>query len=212
MDTINILIADEQNLTRQGIKHVLKDEKSMQVVGEVNSCKAAIEYLEQNANNISVIVMDLKFSKGCGKDVAKNFLKKYKHINILAFTNNLNEYSILSTIKTGALGYVLKDDSSELASAVKTVAKRNKYLSQGASVKMMNFILNEKKNKSPKLSNREHEVLTCIADGETNKEVGSVLSISSRTVETHRRNILKKLGVKNTVEMVRYAINHKLIA
>jgi len=116
-------------------------------------------------------------------------------------------------LKAGALGYVLKEaGTDELISAIKTVANGQKYYSNEVSVTMINSLMSDNKSKDSQLSERELEVLAHIATGKTNKKIGEKLCISGRTVETHRRNILEKLDVKNTAEMIRYAIENKIIA
>ena len=122
------------------------------------------------------------------------------------------ETYIMNMLKAGALGYILKETGvSELVSAIKTVADGQKYYSNEVSVTMINSLMSENKSASSELSEREIEVLGHIAKGFTNKEAGDKLCISGRTVETHRRNILSKLDMRNTAEMIRYAIENQLV-
>ena len=122
------------------------------------------------------------------------------------------ETFITSMMKAVATGYILKEaNTSELIMAINTVASGKKYYSNEVSVAMINSLMSKDNSKGNDLSEREVEVLKYIAAGDTNKEAGEKLFISPRTVETHRRNILSKLDVKNTAEMLKYAYQHQLI-
>jgi DNA-binding NarL/FixJ family response regulator len=125
---------------------------------------------------------------------------------------HIEETYISNMLKAGALGYILKESNkTDLIEAVKSVASGKKYYSNEVSVTLINSLMTGSQNKDKELSERELEVLTYIASGNTNNEIGEKLFISGRTVETHRRNILSKLDVKNTAEMIKYAIKNNLV-
>jgi DNA-binding NarL/FixJ family response regulator len=212
MDSTNLFVLDDLSLIRCGIRHQLKDEENIKVVGEASTYKEAIHFLNENEGLVDILIMDARFSQCCGLETMKKLLKNNLHLKILVFTDEQNKIDITAMLKAGALGYVLKEDSAELIDAINSIARGNNYYSYNISVKMVNLFLNKEKATVNKLSTRESEVLTRIATGETNKIVGANLNISYRTVETHRRNILGKLSVKNTAEMINYAFTHKLIA
>src|SRR5690606_32960147 len=130
---------------------------------------------------------------------------------VLALTMHTEGSYIENMLSAGALGYILKESGQEeLITAIKTVAEGKKYFSNEVSVTMINSLMNKPAEKEP-LSDREKDVLKLIAMGKTNKEAGEILYISTRTVETHRRNILGKLEIENTAEMIQYAIKNKII-
>ena len=212
MDSIKILVLDDLSLIRAGIKHQLKSETNIEIVGEASTCKEALHFLKENEHLVDVLVMDIKFVECCGIEASKDIMKENKDLKILVFTQEQDEIYITKMVKNGALGYVLKEDANELVPAINMIAKGNNYYSYNVSVKMVNLFLNKDKPKKTILSNRESEILSHIAYGETNKIVGKKLNISSRTVETHRRNIIGKLSVKNTAEMISYAFSNQLIA
>ncbi len=213
MKAIKLLLADDHQIIRDGIKLMLKKNASIDIVAEASNGKEVIKYLEKNARNIDVVLMDINMPEMNGIDATQIISERFDTIKILALTMHAEETYISNMLKAGSLGYVLKESgTNELISAIKTVAKGQKYYSNEVSVTMINSLMNQDNNKDSELSERELEVLAYIANGKTNKEVGKKLCISGRTVETHRRNIMAKLEFNNTAEMIRYAIENNIIA
>ncbi|MBL4668030.1 MAG: response regulator transcription factor [Flavobacteriales bacterium] len=211
--TIKLLLADDHLIIRDGIKLMLKKNSEFDIVAEASTGKEVIEYLANHPNTVDVVLMDINMPEMNGIEATQFITEHFKGINILALTMHIEEAYITSMLKAGALGYILKESgTNELISAIKSVASGQKYYSNDVSVTMINALMNDKKPESSVLSNRETEILGHIAMGSTNKEVGKMLFISGRTVETHRRNILGKLDLRNTAELIRYAIENKLIA
>ena len=213
MKTTRLLLADDHLIIRDGIKLMLKKNSELEIVGEASNGEEVIEFLRENFDAVDVILMDINMPTMNGIEATQVITKEFPHIKILALTMHAEETYITNMLKAGALGYILKESgSSELVAAINSVAGGEKYYSNDVSVTMINALMNDDKPKVSQLSSREEEVLSHIATGATNKEVGDMLCISGRTVETHRRNILGKLDVKNTAEMIRYAIENDLIA
>ncbi len=213
MSTIKLLLADDHLIIRDGIKLMLKKNPEFEIVAEASNGKEVINYLTNNSDSIDVVLMDINMPEMNGIDATEFIAENFKNVNVLALTMHAEETYITSMLKVGALGYILKESGTdELISAIKVVASGQKYYSNEVSVTMINSLMNGEKPKSSALSERETEVLGYIAGGSTNKEVGDILCISGRTVETHRRNILSKLEVRNTAEMIRYAIENNLVA
>jgi len=213
MEKIKVLLVDDHIIIRDGIKFMLRKEASIDVVAEANNGREAIAYLENNASDIDVVLLDINMPELNGIDAAEIITKRFKNIKILALTMHAEESYILSMLKAGSLGYILKESSKEsLVIAINTVAAGNKYYSNEVSVTMINSLMKEDKPKKTEISKREEEVLELIVKGLTNIEIATELNISNRTVETHRRNILHKLDVRNTAELVRYAMEHDLVA
>ena len=213
MEKIKLLIADDHLIIRDGIKLMLKKHPEFVIVAEANNGKEVINYLTNNPNSIDVILMDINMPEMNGIDATKVVVEQFMDVKILALTMHAEETYITNMLKAGALGYVLKEaGTDELMTAIKSVASGQKYYSNEVSVTMINSLMNGSKSKSFALSDREVEVLSYISGGFTNKEVGDKLFISGRTVETHRRNILAKLEVRNTAEMIRYAIENNIVA
>lgn len=213
MKTIKILLADDHILIRNGIKLLLKNDAKFEVVAEAANGLEAIDFLRKNPDLVDVVLMDINMGVMNGIEatqIVSDDLPRYK---ILALTMHIEETYISDMIKAGALGYILKDcNIEELGLAIKTVYSGKKYYSNEVSVVMINSLMNAGNNDEPSdLTTREIEVLSFVSGGLTNIEIGSLLNISRRTVETHRRNILGKLDVKNTAEMVRFAIQNNLV-
>jgi DNA-binding NarL/FixJ family response regulator len=212
MKTINLLLADDHTIIRDGIKLMLKKNPEFNIVAEANNGEEVISYLLAKPNTVDVVLMDINMPEMNGIEAAHYITKNIEGLNILALTMHAEETYITSMLKAGALGYILKESgTSELMSAIKSVASGQKYYSNEVSVTMINALMNEDKPRKSVLSKRESEVLGHIAMGTTNKQVGEILFISGRTVETHRRNILDKLDLKNTAELIRYAIENKVV-
>jgi DNA-binding NarL/FixJ family response regulator len=213
METIKLLIADNHLIIRDGIKLMLKKNLEFEIVAEASNGSEAIDFIASNPNAIDVILMDINMPVMNGIEATQFITDHYPNINVLALTMHAEEIYIVNTIKAGALGYILKESGiDELIAAIKSVAAGDKYYSNDVSVTMINLLMNGGNTKASELSERETEVLSYIAVGSTSKEVGVKLHISVRTVETHRRNILAKLELKNTAEIVRYAIEHNIEA
>jgi DNA-binding NarL/FixJ family response regulator len=213
METIKILLVDDHAIIRDGIKLMLKKSTQIEIIAEASNGNKAIDYLNTNPNTIDVVLMDINMPEMNGIEATQFITECYKDIKVLAITMHTEETYITNMLKAGALGYLLKESGTdELITAINTVASGQKYYSNEVSVTMINSLMSGKTPKSSSLSDRETEILSHIANGSTNKQVGELLSISGRTVETHRRNILSKLEIKNTAEMIRFAIENNLIA
>lgn len=216
MDVIRILLVDDHSIIRNGIKLMLKKNATIKIVAEANSGIEAIDFLEKNAQDIDVVLMDIDMPGLNGIDTTKVITKEYKNIKVLALSMHIEEKYITEMLGAGAIGYILKQASiEELNQAIETIAQGKKYYSNEVSTTMINALMhNGKANKKDTinvLSEREKEVLSLIALGETNKEVGEKLFISARTVESHRRKIMEKLEMKNTAELIRYAIENNMM-
>ena len=213
MKTIKLLLADDHLIIRDGIKLMLKKSPEFAIIAEASDGKEVLSYLKANPNKVDIVLMDINMPEMNGIEATQHITENFKNVKVLALTMHAEETYITSMLKAGALGYILKESgSNELITAIKSVAIGQKYYSNEVSVTMINSLMSNKNPKSAVLSDRETEVLTHIASGSTNKEVGEMLSISGRTVETHRRNILAKLEVRNTAEMIRYALKNNLVA
>lgn len=213
MKKIKTFLVDDHKIVRDGLKFILNSDKNIEVVGEASDGADAIKFLEKN-NAIDVLLMDINMPNLNGIDATEIIKKLHKKISILALTMHSEESYIINMIKAGATGYVLKDsNSNKLIDAVKTVAKGDNYYSSDVSSTIVNYFMN--KNYSPsdsyELSNREIEIINHVVNGKSNKETGAKMDISPRTVETHRRNILKKLGLKNTAELINYAVKNNIL-
>lgn len=212
MKKINVILVDDHKLIRDGLKSIINTTKNITVVNDFSSGTHAIQYLEKEANSIDVVLMDITMPELDGVDATEIIKKLHPKINVIALTMHSEEAYIIKMIRAGALGYVLKDTSKEtLITAIETVAKNEKYYCQEVSMKLITIFLDDKKINNPDLSERELEIIKQIVKGITTKEIAKINDLSERTIETHRRNIMRKLNVKNTAELIGYAYKNGLI-
>ena len=213
MDKIKILIVEDHQIFRLGIKTLLSKQGRFDIVGEAEDGLEACQKAKKTKPDI--ILLDIHLPKKNGIEVAKDILSEEPNTKILILSIDKEEDSINKILKAGALGYVLKNASSaELINAIKVLAKGNSYFSKEVSSIILSQITKPRKEKfiiqsSIKLSKREMEILEFIASELTNKEIANKLFISPRTVDTHRRNLLQKLKVKNTAGLVKYYMKMK---
>lgn len=210
MKKIKILIADDHKMFREGLTELLNKEHDLEVIGDTES-KAEIHELMQHLQ-VDVILMDVDMGDFNGIDLTMEIKTNYPDINILAVSMHGDKSYIVKMLEAGAKGYILKNaGKQEMVNAIHTVANGNTYFSNQVSAKLIEHITDPRasiKNKTQDtpLTDREIEVLKLIADEYSNAEIAEKLFISIRTVDTHRRNLLDKLAVKNTAGLVKYAI------
>ncbi len=211
---IKLLIVDDHQIVRDGVKALLKSSKDIDVIGEASHGLEALEFLKKSKGEVDVIIMDITMPVMDGVTATKQILKEFPLIKILALSMHDDESHIITMLKQGALGYVLKTTGkSELEHAIARVSEGQSYFSKQTSSKILDYISSGgKRNQKSvtKLTEREKEVLLLIADELTNAEIAEKLFVSHRTVDTHRRNLLQKLNAKNTAGLVKYALQNEL--
>ncbi|GAB5552192.1 MAG: response regulator transcription factor [Saprospiraceae bacterium] len=204
---IRIIIADDHTMFRQGLISLLKEEKAVEVVGEAANGKEVMTLLERQSADL--LLLDIEMPEMDGFDVLRA-LRIYPNIKVLVLTMHTSAEYVKNLIKAGADGYLQKDaEKSTLMEAIsKTTIEGSYYTSEIATL-----LLNDLKNKSSSasISPREKEVIQLIVDGNTTKEIANKLFLSKHTVESHRQNILLKLQLKNSPELVKYAIQNGLV-
>ena len=210
MKEIKLIIADDHELFRNGLAELLRKHDEIKIVKSVAD---GLEFMEliNTQFEADIVLLDITMPNMDGFQV----LKELKNLNstikpIVISMHNDGNY-IAKCAKMGAYGYLLKNtDEAELILAIRSVNKGKKYFSAEISEKMINFMSTQSISENV-LSNKENEVLGLIAKGLTTKEIAEKLFVSSRTIETHRANILKKLEVKNTAELIKKAAKMNLI-
>jgi DNA-binding NarL/FixJ family response regulator len=212
---IDILLVDDHKIVRDGIKALLFTNGLINIVGECEDGNQVLEFLENN--RVDIILMDINMQDINGIDCTKMVIDKHPTIKVIALTMHIEEGYISKILKSGASGYILKNTGkAELIDAIKKVNNGENYFSKEVSNVMMNKYMKKsgvRKSSSSlasvdDLTKREVEILGLIAEEMTNNEIGEKLFISPRTVDTHRRNLLQKLGVKNTAGLVKFAIQN----
>lgn len=200
---ITVLIADDHKLFRQGMAAMLGEAKSIKVIGEAADGFEALELLAELQPN--VLLLDIEMPKIDGFEVLKKVKKSSLNTKVLALTMHSSAEFIKNIVKAGAAGYLKKDSDKELLlNAIHEVHnKGNYYPSETAHLVLQSL---QERNKGELISPREKEVVTLIAEGMTTKEIAEKLFLSKHTIESHRQNILLKLDIKNSAELVKYAI------
>ena len=204
---INVIIADDHAIIRDGLKAMLAGAAGIEIVGCAGNGKQAIDMLE--GSGADVILMDISMPLMNGIEATKIITEKYPAVKVIALTIHEQIDQVRYMLNAGVHGYVLKDAAKEeLIQAILAVSKGKKYYSEKIMEKLSS--LNTSGNK-PLLTEREKEILKLIAEEYTNQQIADKLFLSVRTVDTHRRNLFQKLGVKNTAGLVKYAYTLGLV-
>ena len=212
-DMIRVLIVDDHRIVIDGLKLLLQQVGNVVVVATVSDGLEALQVLEQE--NIDVVLLDINMPKLNGIETSKRIKEKYQDTDVIALTMIQEASMIRKMLKAGAAGYLMKNvGKEELIKAIYSVHEGNNYYASEVSDIIFQDLQGEqKKSKSlyPQLSRREKQILKMILDELTTGEIAEKLHISFGTVETHRRNIMNKLGARNTAGMVRIALENRLL-
>ncbi len=209
-----VIAYDKRPIFLEGLKSTINQFPDFKLIETFTDFDDLVDYL--NKNNANIIITDLEIKRS-GPDAIKFLHNKYPDIKILVLTDVLKEIEIFSSLKAGAIGYIDKTttDAQELHRALKAVVNSEEYFSEPvANLIIQNYVKNirqgeEISEKKPRnLTRREIQILKLISEGLTNKQIADGLFISVRTVETHKNNIMQKLGLKNTAELIKFAIKH----
>jgi DNA-binding NarL/FixJ family response regulator len=212
---IKVLLVDDHKIVRDGIKVLLQDESDIEVIGEAENGKHALEVLNEITPDLLIVDINMPVMNGieCAREVVKHF----PQVKILALTMLNEQEHIKNMVAAGAGGYILKNSGKEeLIDAIKTVTSGENYFSDEVkNIIMMNIV--KRKTMGSKiegepipLTNREKDVLKYIVQEFTNQEIAEKLFISVRTVDAHRRNLLEKTGARNTAGLVKFALENNI--
>lgn len=204
---IKVFIVDDHYMVIEGIRSLLQNEKSIEWMGHAGNAASCLAFLQQQKPD--VILMDINLPDKSGIDLCKEVKEKYPAIYVLGLSTFNQQSFIEKMINNGASGYVIKNATTqELMEAIDTSAKGKQYLSFDAAVALRKP---DSENTIPVITRREKEVLELIAEGMTNNDIAHKLFISSTTVDTHRKNLLIKLGAKNTASLIRIATQLQIV-
>lgn len=216
MKQIKVLLVDDHTILRKGLVSLLEDENDISVIGEAEDGIEATRKVREL--HPDVVVMDIGMPSLNGLEALKILRKEIPHIKILLLTMHANEEYILEALKSGACGYLLKKSApNELTSAIRIAYSGETYLSPSIASTVINrFVIESSKGMSKgdissKPTAREREIIQLIAEGKSNKEIADKLIISLKTVKNHRSNLMEKLGLHNTAEITRYAIQNNIL-
>jgi two-component system response regulator NreC len=212
---VKLLLVDDHPIVRSGLRMLFLSEPGMQIVGEASSGQEAVEAVSRLQPD--VVIMDVSMPGMNGIEATRRIKAAHPHTAVLALTMYEDEQYFFEMLNAGASGYIPKRAApDDLVSAIKVVAEGNVFL-YSTLARFLIRDMAEREAVEPEegdevLTVREREVLTCIAEGMTNREIAEALVISIKTVERHRENIMAKLDMHNRVELVKYAIKKGLIA
>lgn len=210
MNEIKLIIADDHELFRNGLAELLRKHDDIKIVKSVGDGLEFMELLNKQFE-ADIVLLDITMPNMDGFQVLKGLKSSNSDIKPIVISMHNDGNYIAKCAKMGAYGYLLKNtDEAELILAIRSVSSGKKYFSAEISEKMINFMSTQSISEDI-LSNKETEVLGLISKGLTTKEIAEKLFVSSRTIETHRANILKKLEVKNTAELIKKAAKMNLI-
>ncbi|MFL9832054.1 response regulator transcription factor [Flavobacterium sp. ST-87] len=217
-DTIRVVLADDHFFVRDGIKSLLESEKNIEVVGEATDGSEALEVV--TATKPDLLIVDIRMPHHTGIEVVEKLRNQNNTVKIIVLSMHESEEYVLKSIKAGADGYLLKGSSKEeFMKALHAVANGGKYFTGDISSILINQLTSAASTLEPKpvlaedltITKREKEILTLLLSGKGNKEIAEALEISKRTAEVHRFNLMKKLKVKNLMELSNKATEYSLI-
>jgi DNA-binding NarL/FixJ family response regulator len=215
MEKIKLITVDDHKIVRDGLRAMLLGNREVEIIAEAATANAGLEILKNQLPDI--FVLDIKLGGATsGIDLAKIIRQTYPKLKILMLTANVDENYIIASLKAGARGFLSKDCSKEeFIRAILKVYRGEVYFGENISQAVIQSYVRQIQENigdiDKPLSDRELEIAKLLCEGLTTKQIGDELCISSRTVESHKTNILEKLGLQNTVELVKFAIKHKII-
>jgi len=215
MDKIKIILADDHHILLDGLKAMLQKQKDMEIVGAFSNGLQVFEALPDLSANIALV--DINMPEMNGLELTKKIKEHYPTISVITMSMYDDASHIMEMVDAGISGYLLKNvNDKELVEAIRTVAQGKMYFCSEVSETITTFALNqqrrsEKAAETPRLTDRELEILKLISQEYSNAQIASKLFISERTVETHRKNMLRKTNNKTIVGLLKYALEQQII-
>ncbi|NEU69425.1 response regulator transcription factor [Spirosoma agri] len=212
------MLVDDHSIVRDGIRLLLEQAEGLEIIDEANDGEEALEKLKSHQPDL--VLMDISLPGMSGIQTTQVVSRLYKNVRVLMLSMHNNEDYILRSVEAGAYGYILKDSSSdEMIKAIRMIALGEKYYSSPvASIILSGYMQQLKKGSKQsrevqpsRLSNKEKEILQFLVDGMSSREIAERLQLSVRTVDNHRANMMRRLQVRNAAELVRIAVEEKLI-
>jgi DNA-binding NarL/FixJ family response regulator len=206
---INIVLVDDHQILRDGLKSLIEQKSNLHIIGEAADGRSAIKLCAKLLPD--VVITDVAMAGLNGIEAARQIHKNHPNIKIIGLSMHANKKFIQGMFKAGGYAYLLKDgDTDELITAITTVMQNKKYLSKNLNQNYLKFLHESNLVQEKKISSRETEVLQLLAEGKTSKEIGDLLFLSSKTVDVHRNNLMKKLDLHTIPELTKYAIREGL--
>lgn len=211
--SIRIILAEDHKITREGLTNMLNDQRDMEVVGEAENGREAVRLTQELSPDL--VIMDVTMPDLNGIDATRIITSGSSNTKVIALSMYSDKQFVQGMIKAGASGYLLKDCAfGELVNAIRAITDGNTYLSPGiAGIIVQDYLKklsSDRSSATSALTNREREVLQLIAEGKGTRAIASDLNVSVKTIETHRRQIMEKLGIFSVAELTKYAIREGL--
>jgi DNA-binding NarL/FixJ family response regulator len=209
---IRILLADDHTLVREGLRMVLEAQPDLEVVSEAGDGAEAVQIALRN--DVDLAVLDVAMPKMTGLQAARELQARRPDVKVLMLSMHDSEQYFFEALKVGASGYVLKSGANrDLVEACRAAMRGQPFLYPAAVTALIRDYLDGRSDALPEdlLTPRERDVVKLIAEGHTSEEIASILVIARKTVDRHRANVLEKLGMRNRVELTRYAIRRGLV-
>jgi DNA-binding NarL/FixJ family response regulator len=210
MSIARVLLVEDHVVVRQGIKALFSDEPDLEIVGEADDGRAALQSVSELEPD--VVLMDISMPGLNGIEATRQIRHNYPEVKVVVLSMHSNEEYVFQVLRAGASGYVLKQsDSSEVLTAIRAALAGGSFLSPPISRTVIDDYVRRAEARGGDddlelLTSREREVLQLLAEGLSNREIAEQLNISIKTVETHRSNMMNKLGVSSKTELVKYAL------
>jgi DNA-binding NarL/FixJ family response regulator len=209
-DDVKVLIADDHGIVRSGLRMLLERQDDIEVIGEAADGAEARDMAIRERPDLAIL--DVKMPKLTGLQATREIREQAPDVSVLILSMYDDERYLFEALKAGASGYVLKAQADvELLQAVRAVQRGEPFLTPEAQRALIKDVLGESAGRTDELTPREQEVVKLVAEAHTNKEIAEILHLSEKTVENHRSNAMRKLGMRDRVELVRYAIRRGLI-
>ena len=216
MNSLRILIADDHDLMRRGLKSLLESHPGWTICAEAQTGREAVEKAKQLRPEIAVL--DITMPELNGIEAARKIQKASPNTEILILSVHYSDQLVRDVVGAGVRGYIVKSDSDrDLVAAVEALAKHRPFFTPLATEAMLTGLnsassgLEKPEPTEDRITSREREILQLLSEGKSSKEVASVLDLSVKTAETHRSNIMRKLKIHNVTELVRYAVRNRII-
>jgi DNA-binding NarL/FixJ family response regulator len=209
-DTLRVLIADDHGIVRSGLRMLLEQQPDIDVIAECADGAEARDLAIRERPDLAIL--DVKMPKLTGLQATREIREHAPDVSVLILSMYDDERYLFEALKAGASGYVLKAQADvDLLEAVRAVERGEPFLTPEAQRALIKDVLGQGVGRTDELTPREEEVVKLVAEAHTNKEIAEILHLSEKTVENHRSNAMRKLGMRDRVELVRYAIRRGLV-
>ncbi|MEJ2006351.1 MAG: response regulator transcription factor [Cyclobacteriaceae bacterium] len=208
---IRLILADDHQVVIDGLRSILDMQEDIEVVDTFLNGREVVDFLKQN-QDVDVVMLDINMPEMNGIETTRYIRNEFPDLQVLILSMHDTPEFIRNVINAGASGYVLKNaDKQTLLEAIRKVASGKNFFSDDVVRNIMDSYKDSDKPRSVEITDREREILKLIAEGLTTNEIADKLFISVHTVNTHRKNLLSKLDIKNTASLVRYAIDQGIV-